>query len=45
LDLSFDILNGACWLDFKGDGFTGEGFLDVLDGSGSDGGETRFGRG
>ena len=30
LDLSFDVLNGVCWLDFKGDGFTGEGFDEDL---------------
>ena len=30
LDLSLDVLNGVCWLDFKGDGFTGEGFDEDL---------------
>ena len=30
LDLSLDIFNGVCWLDFKGDGFTGEGFYEDL---------------
>ena len=24
LDLGFDVLNGVCWLDIKGDGLTGE---------------------
>ena len=30
LDLSLDILNCVCWLDFKGYGFTGEGFDEDL---------------
>ena len=30
LDLSLDIFNGVCWLNFKGDGFTGEGFDENL---------------
>ena len=30
LDLSLDIFNGVCWLNFKGDGFTGEGFDEDL---------------
>ena len=30
LDLSLYVLNGVCWLDFKGDGFTGEGFDEDL---------------
>ena len=30
LDLGLDILNGVCWLDLKGDGFTCEGFDEDL---------------
>jgi len=30
LDLSLDIFNGVCWLNFKGDGLTGEGFDENL---------------
>jgi len=30
LDLCFDVLNGICWLDIKGDGLTGESFDEDL---------------
>jgi len=30
LDLSFDVLNGVCWLDIKGDGLTSEGLNEDL---------------
>jgi hypothetical protein len=30
LDLSFDVLDGVCWLNIKGDGFTSEGLDEDL---------------
>ena len=30
LDLGFDVLDGICWLDIKGDGFTSEGLDEDL---------------
>ena len=30
LDLSFDILNGVCWLNFKSDGLTSESLNEDL---------------
>jgi hypothetical protein len=30
LDIFFEVLNYACWLDFKSDGFISEDFLDFL---------------
>jgi len=30
LDLGFDVLNGVCWLDIKGDGLTGESLDEDL---------------
>jgi len=35
LYLSFEVLNSVCWLNFKANGFTGEGFLDILDSNSS----------
>jgi len=30
LDLGFDVLNGVCWFDIEGDGFTSEGLDEDL---------------
>jgi len=30
LDLGFDVLNGVCWLNIEGDGFTSEGLDEDL---------------